>query len=172
MNTEKMRIVVTGTGWLGGGFGSIETSLESLLQTACEEILIVTYSITAGAEYFFERLEEALDRGVTVTVLINRYQNHPRKIRNLLEGLAREYPYFKLYDFCPPESDGDLHAKLVVIDRIRALIGSSNLSRRGLIKNHEMAVLVEDRVAGDIASAVYKLLNTVRYVKRIQFDHI
>ena len=47
---------------------------------------------------------------------------------------------------------------LVVAHRHMALVGSSNLSRRGLLNNHELAVLVEGLAAVDVARALDLLL--------------
>jgi cardiolipin synthase len=62
-----------------------------------------------------------------------------------------------LYGFSD-EQEYDLHAKVIVADRKMALVGSSNLSRRGLLNNHELALFVEGKTVEQIASAIDKLL--------------
>ena len=52
----------------------------------------------------------------------------------------------------------DLHAKVIVVDRRKAIIGSSNLSRRGFLTNYELALLLEGSTATTVASVVDKLL--------------
>ncbi|HXG23887.1 MAG TPA: phospholipase D-like domain-containing protein [Chthonomonadales bacterium] len=53
---------------------------------------------------------------------------------------------------------GLLHAKVIVIDRRQAIVGSANLTAGGLGKNHEIAVLVEGEVAWEIASLIDRMV--------------
>jgi hypothetical protein len=43
---DRVRIAVTGTAWIGGGIGSVEDVMLSLLKEAEREILLTAYSIT------------------------------------------------------------------------------------------------------------------------------
>jgi cardiolipin synthase len=45
----------------------------------------------------------------------------------------------------------DLHAKVLVVDRSIALVGSANLSFHGMVSNHEMALVVRGPTAEVIA---------------------
>ncbi|MEJ5347018.1 MAG: phospholipase D family protein, partial [Chloroflexus sp.] len=71
--------------------------------------------------------------------------------------LQKKYRHFQLYPFNPGNERGDLHAKVLVVDRKRALVGSSNLSYNGLILNHEMAVLIDGQEAATIGVAIDRL---------------
>jgi len=74
-----------------------------------------------------------------------------------LRHLGRSYPHLRLYQFAAG-NEGDLHAKVIVIDRRLALVGSSNLSRRGLLTNHELALVVEGPAVAEIGRAMDRLL--------------
>jgi len=58
----------------------------------------------------------------------------------------------------PTQEQADLHAKVIVVDRKKALVGSANLSLRGLMNNHELGVVVEGPVAAEIARAIDMLM--------------
>jgi len=167
VSETRASVVVTGTAWMGGGIGSIESALERLFREAEEEIGLTAY-IISSADLLFDWLEAALARGIQVRLVINRLNTQPSDVVVRLRRLASTYPHFYLYDFVP-ESEADLHAKAVVIDRRIALVGSSNLSRRGLLTNHEIAVVLRGPAAITAATALDRLF-TSRYVVRLGRD--
>lgn len=151
--TGEVRVLGTGLGWLGGGIESIQTNIEELIRNAQDEILVAAYSIGSGATEFVGFLEKAAGRDVDVRVIVNRFHDHPKSVRDNLIEVARIRPKFKLYYFAPVDGS-DLHAKLIIADRRRAIIGSANLSRRGFVANHELAVLLEHREVAVLAKAL------------------
>jgi phosphatidylserine/phosphatidylglycerophosphate/cardiolipin synthase-like enzyme len=159
MTVGKVNVVVTGVGWVGSGIGSIESALERLFREARQEVTITAYSISSGADIVLQWIEEALARGIQVRFIINRLDFQPTDVVAFLRRLAAHYAHFQLYNFTSA-SDVDLHAKTIVVDRKLALVGSSNLSRRGLLANYELAVLVDGIAAGEIAQTLDLLLNT------------
>jgi len=164
MSESIVSVVVTGTAWMGGGIGSIESALERLFREAQQEIALTAYAISSGADLLFDWLETSLARGVQVKLIVNHLTNQPQDVRVRLHQLTTTYAHFYLYDFIP-ESQADLHAKAIVVDRQLALIGSSNLSRRGLLVNHEIAVLVQGSAAATAASVLDRLLNNQLVVR-------
>ena len=153
MSETRVSVVVTGTAWMGGGIGSIESALERLFREAKQEIALTAYTISSSADLLFDWLEAALTRGIQIKLVINRLNTQPSDVVVRLRRLASTYPHFCLYNFVS-EYEADLHAKAVVVDRRMALVGSSNLSRRGLLANHELALLVEGMAAVDVARAI------------------
>jgi len=93
------------------------------------------------------------------------HSQHPGAVRRLLD-LAGTYNHCELFSFSG-EEENDLHAKVIAVDRKVALIGSSNLSRRGLQANHELAVVVEGTEVDVIASALDRLFGS-QYLDHIQ----
>lgn len=150
------RVVVTGITWMGGGVGSIESALEQLIREAEREIDLTAYSITNGADLIFDWLSAALARGIKVRMIINHKDEQPAGVMNRLQKLASSYRHLELYDFTVERAA--LHAKVIVADRKVALIGSSNLSRRGLLINHEIAVLINGSAAQMVASVLDRIL--------------
>jgi cardiolipin synthase len=151
-NVDKVSIAVTGLAWMGHGIGSIYTTVEQLLTSASDEVQIAAYGITAGASEFIELLAGCLSRGLIVTLIVNKFGNQPKEIQARVGKLAQRYAHFTLLEFQPKEKTEDLHAKLIVVDRSRALIGSPNLTWKGLVSNHELAVIVEGPSAATVAS--------------------
>ena len=165
MNEIGSSIVVTGAAWMGRGIGSIESALERLFREAEQEIALTAYAISSSVDCLFEWLEASLARGVEVRLIVNRLAKQPDGVVSRLYYLTSAYPHFHLFDFVH-EGEADLHAKAVVVDRRVALIGSSNLSRRGLLANHEIAVLVQGVEAATAARALDSLLSS-QYVERV-----
>lgn len=157
MSEAEARVAVTGTAWMGGGIGSIESALEQIFREAQHEIVLTAYSMSTGADLLFEWMEAALARGVQISLIINHFNDHPFEVIAQLRRFVSTYAHLYLYDF-RSAGEADLHAKVIVADRRIALIGSSNLSRRGLLANHEMAVLIQGATAASAASALDRLL--------------
>src|SRR5579875_1675873 len=159
MSEINIRVVVTGTDWMGSGIGSVESALEQLFREAKQEIILTAYSISTRADLLFDWMRTALDRGVKISLIINRLDDQPYEVTTLLYQLADTYNHLQLYSFLSADH-ADLHAKVIVVDRQIALIGSSNLYRRGLQSNHEMAVLFNGTAAASAASGLDQLLKS------------
>lgn len=154
---NEVQVLVTGLAWMGSGVRSIETTLEELLQSAQDEILITAYAISNTSNKFIGKLESVLAHGIKVQMIVNQITTQPRPVVTALQSLASTYPHFHLYSFESMEGMSDLHAKTIVIDRKKALIGSANLSFRGWTTNHELAVLITGEAANEIASVIDRL---------------
>jgi len=160
---NKINIVVTGTEWMGSGVGSIESVITDLFKSAVNEIYISAYSIGNSSDLIFKWLEKALSRGVNIKMVINRLSEQPAEVRGKLNNFILIYPHFQLFEFQSSEHV-DLHAKVIVVDHEKALVGSSNLSKRGLITNYEMGVYIEGKVASIVANTLSKLFDTTSRV--------
>lgn len=154
---SNAQVVVSGLGWMGSGIGSIESAIEELLENARHEILMTAYAI-GKADRIFSLLEIALARGVKVTMIVNRPADQCEAVKHHLNRLKVKYPHFQMYAFEPSKERGDLHAKVLVVDQQRALVGSSNLSYNGMILNYEMAVILSAEDAAQVAYAVNRLV--------------
>jgi phosphatidylserine/phosphatidylglycerophosphate/cardiolipin synthase-like enzyme len=64
--------------------------------------------------------------------------------------LGKEFPFLDVRSY-DGDSSKDLHAKLIVVDRRVAIVGSSNLTRRAMNDNVEIGLLVRGPAASDIA---------------------
>ncbi len=159
------RIVVTGTSWMGAGIGSIESAIDDLFRTASDEIILSVYTIGSGTDRLFRWLEGALNRGVQVSLVINALEDQPVDVVIKLRDINERFLHFNLYDF-HGEAGSSLHAKAIVADRRAALIGSSNMSRRGLLANHELALLADGEPAVTAGRAMDALIGSP-FVSRV-----
>lgn len=150
-------VVVTGSAWMGKGIGSVESAIEDILHRAKEEIQVAAYQITEGGHPFLRLIEGSLSRGVRVTLIINKFRSQPLVVQKELDRLAVRFPHFTQIDFDPENRKQDLHAKIIVVDRSIALVGSPNLTWRGMVLNHELGVVL----SGPIARTIGHLLDTL-----------
>lgn len=160
MSTGGDRVVATGHSWLGAGTGSVETALEELMKGASREIQIAAYRITSSAGDFLQLLKQRLDSGVRIILVINKLEAQDPPILERLVALSASYPHFELYNFQPKGEHEDLHAKVIIADRERALVGSANLTGRGLVGNHELGVVLSGRIARDLGLALDRLIQS------------
>lgn len=163
MTDENVRVVVSGSSWMGSGLGSIESALYRLFTQADDEVTIVAYAIGSTHTTFFQQLVPLLQRGVRVRLLINRFPLQLIQVQQHLLTLQQSFVHlFQIATFTPQSDEADLHAKIVIVDRTTALVGSANLSFRGLIDNHELGVIVTGTAAVEIAKAVDLLFASPR----------
>ncbi len=161
MNDERLRVVVSGTTWMGSGLGSIESALYQLFTQANDEIQIIAYAISSAAPLLFQQLTAVLQRGVRVRLIINRFTLQPLTVQQACYRLLEQFPHlFHVFSFVSQRNEADLHAKAIVVDRYHALIGSANLSLRGLMDNHELGVVINGAGAADIAKAIDVLITS------------
>lgn len=152
-----VQTVVTGVTWMGTGVRSVRSALTDMLRDARLEVLVCAYSITGGADEILNEFEDCLRRGINFKIIINRFQNQYQDIQEYLLSLATCYPYFRLYNFDDPVEE--LHSKLVVVDRSIALVGSANLSMRGMRQNYELGVIVQGAEASVIGQCFDRLMH-------------
>jgi len=127
--------------------------LQELIATAKREIVIVGYTITEGAAPILVSLADARRRGVEVTIIANRAEQHVEVIRaHWPHGVSGP----TVFTYPQPNDDhmAALHAKATIVDGRRLLLTSANLTYHGLGGNIELGALIED----DIASSMIKLI--------------
>lgn len=134
--------------------------LHELLTNASERILLVSYAAYTLAEVASD-LAAAVERGCQVDVVFETeedsagaYSGPHSAPFGAIAGLQR---------WCWPAEHRSvgavLHAKLLVIDGQRALIGSANLTHRALEVNLEAGVLLHDAaVAADLEAHIRRMM--------------
>lgn len=159
---DRVSLAVTGLGWLGGGVPAVERTLTELLGAAEHEILLTAYSMTPGTGRVWEALETALATGVRCTLIAHRLDEQHPDIRSLLLELLGRFPgTFRVHTFAGSDEKDTLHAKLVIVDRRVALVGSANLTFHGMVSAHELAIVVRGPTAELIAGRVDLLLRSL-----------
>jgi phosphatidylserine/phosphatidylglycerophosphate/cardiolipin synthase-like enzyme len=151
---DRASLAVTGLGWLGSGAPSVEQEMLALVRGARREIALCAYSVTAGAMPMLKEMAEVVAQGVSATLVVNAFFEQPMEVQSFLRAAARAQARWRLFDFTSSGPAAELHAKVLVIDRSVALLGSANLSFRGLVANHEMALVVRGPMAEVIASRI------------------
>ena len=165
MTGNYIRVVVSGSSWMGNGFGSIESALHDIFTLADDEVIIVAFTVSGAIQAFFQEIVQLLEHSVRIRMLINRYDEQHESERATLSKLQQRYPgLFRLFSFVPDQQEADLHAKIILVDRRYALVGSANLSLRGLMDNHELALWVEGDALADITRAVDLLFKSAQTV--------
>ncbi|HEY0312274.1 MAG TPA: phospholipase D-like domain-containing protein [Allosphingosinicella sp.] len=150
-------LFASGSEWVGAGVRSIETGLHDLFAGAERRIVASAYALGGAAFDLPEAwVADALSREVSVLLVANRWDEQPRAATGPIERLARSDARLEIWSWDGPEWH-ELHAKVVVADERRALIGSPNWSGNGLLRNHELAVLVE----GEAARAASRLVTVL-----------
>jgi phosphatidylserine/phosphatidylglycerophosphate/cardiolipin synthase-like enzyme len=152
-----LRIVTSGLAWTGRQFGSIQTAIDSALGEAQRDVVLVTYLFAGSADLTMDGIEKCLKRGCRVRIVLNRFQAQPLEARQRLLRLHDRFDRLRLFDFNDP-SGAELHAKLLIVDRSTAIVGSANVTWRGLVANHELAVLLEEAPAAESVLAAVELL--------------
>lgn len=133
--------------------------LADLIERARREILLVSYATFPSAEVR-GALERAAGRGVQVILLLERSVDNPH-----FGGNDDPFPGLTARRLCWPSDErppgASMHAKVLVIDRSMALIGSANLTDYGLERNLECGLLVE---GGPVPGAVAEHLLALRHL--------
>jgi cardiolipin synthase len=164
--SDRVSLVVTGLGWLGGGIGAIEGQLVETIETAERELAVVAYSITSGPARVWSALEAAIESGIRCTLVVDRLEAQDQDMYAWLRLLRNRHARtFTVVDFVGEDASDHLHAKIVVADRHRALVGSANLTSHGLLLAHELAVLIDGPLAEEIAGRI-DLLTRSALVRR------
>ncbi len=153
---ELAELFASGVGWVGSGIRSIEAGLHSIFADARRRVVACCYAVSEEFDLAPGWIGDAVARNVRVVMVVNRVGNQGRAAMARLDGLAASSDLFEFWDYDGPPMH-DLHAKVFVRDEQYALVGSSNLSRNGLLRNHELAVAVEGNAARRAADLVVAL---------------
>lgn len=139
------------------GVRSTEPSMLELINNAKDELQILSYAITSGANKILLAIEKALTRGVRLTFVLNSNEELSNKIINSLTSMKNAFEYSKIYLFDSSDM-ADLHAKIMVADRKVAIVGSSNLTSRGLVWNLEIGFLIEDKSIWKLSEVIDRIV--------------
>jgi cardiolipin synthase A/B len=111
-----------------------------LVRSAREEIVLVSYAVHPPRA-LTEALDGAADRGVHLTLLLERPADNPR-----FSSATTPFPGVRAQRLAWPRhrrpAGAALHAKIIVVDRQTAHIGSANLTGHAMDHNIECGVLL------------------------------
>jgi cardiolipin synthase len=124
------------------GWQDMQTLIRVMLESAEERVRLATAYFSPDA-YFVELLCATARRGVEVEIVLPGPYTDKRVCQ-----LAGQHFYedltacgVKIYQYQPTM----LHAKVVTVDRVAALIGSTNFNRRSLDHDEEVMLAVLDQ---------------------------
>lgn len=154
----RVSLVWTGPETRASGARDTSVVVREMFEGARRHVLIAGYSFDKGEGVLTPLHAVMRDRGVTVEMFVHldmaeRAPIDPEAyLRTQAEAWrARFWPFGApvptLYvdpRAAVPKSYASLHAKCVVVDGARALVGSANFTDRGHSRNVEAGVLVED----------------------------
>lgn len=136
--------------------------LRELFEGARASVLIAGYSFDHGPDLFYPLRNAMMAHGVSVRafVHINRGEHDPEDPDICARTFADNF-FRNLWPWKSPRPElfydprtvsahltgeyASLHAKCVVVDGLRTLIGSANFTSRAHTRNVEAGVLIEDR---------------------------
>src|SRR5438309_2163074 len=153
---NRVQLLATGSNFVGQDIRGFEPVVEEVIRDAREEIQVLAYLFTSSAKTILSLLDRASERGVKVTLIVNRKDSQEPLIRAWLDRAARLRPKISVFDFSSAR-EGQLHAKVIIADRRTAVIGSANFSWGGMVTNYEIGVLLEGDIVWTIATLVDRL---------------
>jgi cardiolipin synthase len=133
-------------------------TVTELIDSAAAELILVTFA-SQDEPRLADAVGAAVGRGVDITVLFERNDDNPSYTQrgDVFSDLpVRRWVWPK--DRRP--TGAALHAKIVVVDRRTALLGSANLTGRALTANLECGVLLR---GGPYPAAIHDHLWSLRY---------
>ena len=153
----EAEIIGTGSDFIRKGIRGMEPTIEEIITEAKTEIQIMAYVFTPRAIHILNLLEKAAEKGIKITIVINDLSAQKPTIVSKLKKIGETYfPYVRIIDFID-EKKRQLHAKVIVADRKKALVGSANFTWGGMYSNYEVGIRLEGEAAWKLAELVDSL---------------
>lgn len=155
--------LIAGSGkiWVGSVASDIQSMVFESLESAKTSIQISSFSLgekNDEVKQFFDIVEDKLEAGRTVQFIVNDAEgNLVRRYSRMRLNKLLTYDNFDLQNFKSKKGRNALHAKVIIVDRKIALVGSANISQHGLFSNYEIMLKVSGKAVADIAGMLDKL---------------
>jgi phosphatidylserine/phosphatidylglycerophosphate/cardiolipin synthase-like enzyme len=157
MEPTEVDFAVSGKYWVGETGDSILNTIREVSAIAKEEVQLTVYSFGTEIVEFGNILSKILDKGVRIQMIVNRFSKQPPKSIAMILSLKSKHRHLTVLDFNSANILENLHAKIIVVDRQWALVGSSNISWHGHISNHELAIILKGDIVEQISSMLDRL---------------
>lgn len=170
----------SGSDWGNGITGDIRDLFYNTLrpENVNNRVQISTFTLGSGkkgkseVQEFFKIINNLLKNERSVVLIVNDNEsktmpscNPDAKIK--LKELQKKYPdrfQYYLFNSKSIHAKKILHAKLVVVDRQIALIGSANISKSALSSNYEVML----KISGDVVSRLSLMLDNLAEMLRAE----
>ncbi len=137
-------------------------AIEDLIRDAKKEVLITSPWIYY-VDWFTSNIKQLTDRGVKVRILT--WPSYERKKAGrdwvLVENKKQGFALSRFLAMFPEDTvrlNPSVHAKMIVVDRLKVMTSSSNLTQTGLWENYEAGIWMEDEeMAGKAADYFNKI---------------
>ena len=132
-------------------------TVAELFASATKEVLVAGYRFDHGAEILRPLHRVMASDGVEVTLILDVPRAKGRGVENhvaiaVAQFLHKNWPFGEPIPaiYVDPRTSAvgslvSMHAKCIVIDQRRALVGSANFTDRGQHRNVEVGALIDDR---------------------------
>ncbi len=155
---SDMEILATGRLFVKhSGVRATQPVIERLLHDTERSIHMLAYKLGPKIE-MWDLLEAKIEYGYDVTIILSM-DDQIQPVRKRLRKMAHQHQdNLHLMDFKNPEG-GLLHAKVLVVDRKTAVLGSANFSKGGFDDHYEIGLLIENK---DITWQLAGLIDSLR----------
>lgn len=163
-----IQFVLTGPNEISGARSTVATITKLLVGSEHRVDLLLPYLDDTGIREIATALGSALDRDVTVRLVVRNgrgsWDANVRGLRELTRHvetdlLTRNLDLFEVSDRESDGTESGLHAKVVAVDGHAAYVGSANLTRNGLRENIEVGVLLEGSSVSALHQHVTQLIH-------------
>jgi phosphatidylserine/phosphatidylglycerophosphate/cardiolipin synthase-like enzyme len=151
----KVELVWSGPEVQQGGARHTSLTVAELFTSARQEVLVAGYRFDHGAEILRPLHRVMVDHGVGVTLILDVPPAKGRGVQDQVE-IAIDQFLHKNWPFGDPKptvyvdprtsavgSMASMHAKCIIIDQQRVLVGSANFTNRGQHRNVEVGALID-----------------------------
>lgn len=137
---DDIDIIVSGIDFLGLGLVSQERVVKDLFRNCKSSIILFTYSLTQVTD-ILELLKEAIVKGIHLLIIAEGSALNPKREKILTELCELNPEIVRAYIY--RHRSHLFHAKVIIVDRVEAIIGSANFTFSGYNKNHEIGVHIK-----------------------------
>ena len=146
------KILVSGKDFIRADFSAFVPVLEDMINSTENEIILATYVITDSAIHILKLLNDALSKGIKLKIIVNHINKEDVFFKKWVQKNRENYAnfVFKIND----RKEYRLHAKVIISDRKKAIVGSANYTWSGMIKNFEIGTYLEGSEIWKLASLI------------------
>lgn len=167
MTGRVKEISASGKLWVGHDSSRISNTVFDALAQAKSSIQISAFSLgeqNAATQTFFKIICQQLHAGRYVQFIVNNLTGKTiGKFSKKQLLLLQKFKNFDLFNFQGADKYGVLHAKIIVIDRTVALIGSPNISNNAMNHNYEIMLSIEGKDVAKIANMLDMLTSAIKH---------
>lgn len=161
---SRVEILATGPELIKGGIRGTWPVIEEIINSAEREIQVLAYVLTAHAIPVLDMMEDAASRGIKLIMIVNHFELQQEIIQKRLRSLSARFGHVRIFNFADPEGR-QLHAKIIVVDRKKAVLGSANFSWGGMYGNYEIGLFMEGELVWKLAGVIDLLSQNCRLIK-------